>query len=87
MIISETSITKIPAGTFADITFENLLIEGNQELKSIDEAAFASQSIKTLYVISNSALSDNGLYRLTNRLQVTESIDFDFNLLKVRDEM
>lgn len=83
VFISNTAITEIPKDTFSDITFENLLIDDNPRLASVDANAFAEQSCKTMFVINNPQLSDNALFQLSDKLNVYELIDFGFNGFKV----
>lgn len=83
VLISETQLTAIPEQTFTDITFENILIDGNSMLKKIDLNAFQEQSCRTMAVINNQALQDDSLFALSSKLHVSESLDFDFNGLKV----
>lgn len=81
LFISDSAVTRINSGTFADVQFENVYIQDNQHLTYIAPDAFTKQNTKSLLIINNPLLKNNSIYQLTNQLQVTEYVDFDFNAL------
>ena len=83
LIITDTHMTNIPKNTFGTVLFENIIIENNPYLETIDADAFTEQTSKVLYIINNPLLKNNSIYKLTHRLHVSEAVDFDFNGLEV----
>ena len=90
LMLSATEVTKIGAGLFADVEFENVIISDNQLLEEVNEAAFGTSNIsstptvRSLTVIGNPLLKGTALYQIAQRLAVKEQVDFDSNSLEVR---
>lgn len=93
LMLSATEVTKIGAGLFADVEFENVIISDNQLLETVNETAFgvgistnssSTPTVRSLTVIGNPLLKGTALYRIAQRLAVKEQVDFDSNSLEVR---
>lgn len=84
LLISNTDINRITADVFAEVEFETIIISENEYLTYIDQAAFKNRSKTTsLNVSHNPLLKGNMLYKLADRLEVTEMVDLEFNSLEV----
>ena len=81
--VSSTSVTKITDGIFSDVEFEHIYIQDNNFLTFIGEESFKKHKTDTLLIINNPLLKSNAVYRLADRLEVTDYVDFDFNALEV----
>jgi len=82
LTISSTSITKLEKNTFANLFFENIIIEINNQLISIDGEAFSKHPVKRLFIKYNPKLEDTKIFDLVNHLQVYDTIELDGNAFK-----
>ncbi|KAH9409311.1 hypothetical protein TYRP_010314 [Tyrophagus putrescentiae] len=85
LMLSATEVTKIGAGLFADVEFENVIISDNQLLEEVNETAFgvgistnssSTPTVRSLTVIGNPLLKGTALYRIAQRLAEVPSFAF-----------
>ena len=79
--LNNTLITHLPSNVFKDSTFEEISIENNEKLKTIDKNAFNSSNsyIKRVFIKNNPVLSeglDNSLFKALSELKNMEEIWF-----------
>ena len=81
--LNSTSVKELRENTFKDITFDEVSIESNKELKTIDENAFKGTEsvIKYLDISNNPALHspNNSIFNLINKLPNLSILELQFN--------
>lgn len=75
LYIQGTALQNILKNSFPTGFFEHILIENNQQLKTIDPSAFRpTVDLRTLVINNNTALNDPNVFNLTRNLNPRETV-------------
>ncbi len=81
LTIQNTAITQLDNNTYIDANFDEIIIENNTQLISINNQSFKKGFVKNLYIRNNPKLNDS-IFSLLKYLKISDEIRFDGNDMK-----